>query len=48
MRICSSSPTNLNVRDGCFNRHPRIEVIVAGGAVRRADGAVIGFDRHQP
>ena len=23
-------------------RHPRIEVIVAGGAVRRADGAVIG------
>jgi DeoR family glycerol-3-phosphate regulon repressor len=23
-------------------RHPRIEVIVAGGAVRRADGAVVG------
>ena len=23
-------------------RHPRIEVIVAGGTVRRADGAVIG------
>ena len=26
----------------CLYRHPRIEVIVAGGAVRRADGAVIG------
>ena len=32
---------NLNVRC-CLYRHPRIEVIVAGGAVRRADGAVIG------
>ena len=25
-----------------LSRHPLIEVIVAGGAVRRADGAVIG------
>ena len=29
-------------------RHPRIEVIVAGGAVRRADGAVIGSTATQP
>jgi len=32
---------NLNVAMLLY-RHPRIEVIVAGGAVRRADGAVIG------
>ncbi|MDB5520815.1 MAG: DeoR family transcriptional regulator [Tardiphaga sp.] len=32
---------NLNVAMMLY-RHPRIEVIVAGGAVRRADGAVIG------
>jgi DeoR family transcriptional regulator, glycerol-3-phosphate regulon repressor len=32
---------NLNVAMALY-RHPRIEVIVAGGAVRRADGAVIG------
>ena len=29
-------------------RHPRIEVIVAGGAVRRADGAVIGSTAVEP
>ena len=28
-------------------RHPRIEVIVAGGAVRRADGAVVGSTATQ-
>ena len=33
--------SNLNVAMLLY-RHPRIEVIVAGGAVRRADGAVIG------
>jgi DeoR family glycerol-3-phosphate regulon repressor len=32
---------NLNVAMLLY-RHPRIEVIVAGGTVRRADGAVIG------
>jgi DeoR family glycerol-3-phosphate regulon repressor len=32
---------NLNVAMMLY-RHPRIEVIVAGGTVRRADGAVIG------
>src|SRR4029078_11001937 len=32
---------NLNAQMLLY-RHPRIEVIVAGGAVRRADGAVIG------
>ena len=32
---------NLNVAMLLY-RHPRIEVIVAGGAVRRADGAVVG------
>src|SRR4051794_30997986 len=32
---------NLNVAMLLY-RHPRIEVFVAGGAVRRADGAVIG------
>src|SRR5437899_1390289 len=32
---------NLNVAMTLY-RHPAIEVIVAGGAVRRADGAVIG------
>jgi DeoR family glycerol-3-phosphate regulon repressor len=32
---------NLNVAMQLY-RHPRIEVIVAGGTVRRADGAVIG------
>lgn len=32
---------NLNVAVMLY-RHPRIEVIVAGGAVRRSDGAVIG------
>ncbi len=32
---------NLNVAMALY-RHPRIEVIVAGGNVRRADGAVIG------
>ena len=32
---------NLNVAMLLY-RHPCIEVIVAGGAVRRADGAVIG------
>ena len=32
---------NLNVAMQLY-RYPRIEVIVAGGAVRRADGAVIG------
>jgi len=32
---------NLNVAMALY-RHPRIEVIVAGGTVRRADGAVIG------
>ncbi len=32
---------NLNVAAMLYP-HPRIEVIVAGGAVRRADGAVIG------
>jgi DeoR family glycerol-3-phosphate regulon repressor len=32
---------NLNVAMQLY-RHPRIEVIVAGGAVRRSDGAVIG------
>ena len=32
---------NLNVAMMLY-RHPRIEVIVTGGAVRRADGAVIG------
>src|SRR4029079_341312 len=32
---------NLNVAMLLY-RHPRIEVVVAGGTVRRADGAVIG------
>lgn len=32
---------NLNVATLLY-RHPRIEVVVAGGPVRRADGAVIG------
>jgi DeoR family transcriptional regulator, glycerol-3-phosphate regulon repressor len=32
---------NLNVAMLLY-RHPRIEVIVAGGAVRRSDGAVVG------
>src|SRR5437588_1017584 len=32
---------NLNVAMQLY-RHPRIEVIVAGGTVRRADGALIG------
>ncbi|MEA2819766.1 MAG: DeoR family transcriptional regulator, glycerol-3-phosphate regulon repressor, partial [Bradyrhizobium sp.] len=32
---------NLNVAMLLY-RHPRIEVIVAGGTVRRADGALIG------
>ena len=38
---------NLNVAMLLY-RHPRIEVIVAGGAVRRADGAVIGSTATQP
>jgi DeoR family transcriptional regulator, glycerol-3-phosphate regulon repressor len=32
---------NLNVAMALY-RHPRIEVVVAGGSVRRTDGAVIG------
>ena len=40
MRTCSYT-NNLNVAMLLY-RHPRIEVIVAGGTVRRADGAVIG------
>jgi DeoR family glycerol-3-phosphate regulon repressor len=32
---------NLNVAMALY-RHPRIEVVVAGGTVRRTDGAVIG------
>ena len=35
---------NLNVAMLLYP-HPRIEVIVAGGTVRRADGAVVGQDR---
>jgi DeoR family glycerol-3-phosphate regulon repressor len=37
---------NLNVAMLLY-RHPRIEVIVAGGAVRRADGAVVGSTATQ-
>src|SRR2546422_11257274 len=38
---------NLNVAMLLY-RHPRIEVIVAGGAGRRADGAVIGSTAIRP
>ncbi len=38
---------NLNVAMLLY-RHPRIEVVVAGGAVRRADGAVVGSTATQP
>jgi len=41
MRICCVITNNLNVAMMLY-RHQRIEVIVDGGAVRRADGAVIG------
>src|SRR5690349_13388345 len=37
---------NLNVAMLLY-RHPRIEVIVAGGTVRRADGAVVGSTATQ-
>ncbi len=37
---------NLNVAMLLY-RHPRIEVVVAGGAVRRADGAVVGSTATQ-
>ena len=37
---------NLNVAMLLY-RHPRIEVIVAGGAVRRADGARDRLDRDR-
>ena len=37
---------NLNVAMLLY-RHPRIEVMVAGGAVRRADGAVVGSTATQ-
>lgn len=37
---------NLNVAMQLY-RHPRMEVIVAGGTVRRADGAVIGSSANQ-
>ena len=37
---------NLNVAMLLY-RHPRIEVIVAGGAVRRSDGAVVGSTATQ-
>ncbi len=37
---------NLNVAMQLY-RHPRIEVIVAGGTVRRADGAVIGSTANE-
>src|SRR5262245_7013238 len=37
---------NLNVAMLLY-RHPRIEVVVAGGAVRRADGAVVGSPATQ-
>src|SRR5436190_1005487 len=32
---------NLNVATSLY-RHPRIEVIIAGGPVRRSDGGIIG------
>src|SRR5690348_9665104 len=37
---------NLNVAMLLY-RHPRIELVVAGGAVRRADGAVVGSSATQ-
>ncbi|MFX8840834.1 DeoR family transcriptional regulator, partial [Acinetobacter baumannii] len=37
---------NLNVAMLLY-RHPRIEVVVAGGTVRRADGAVVGSTATQ-
>src|SRR5438093_7278001 len=37
---------NLNVAMLLY-RHPRIEVIVTGGSVRRADGAVIGSSANK-
>jgi DeoR family glycerol-3-phosphate regulon repressor len=37
---------NLNVAMALY-RHPRIEVIVAGGTVRRSDGAVVGSTATQ-
>src|SRR5215470_11466127 len=37
---------NLNVAMLLY-RHPRIEVIVAGGAVRRPDGALLDFDYRE-
>ena len=40
-RACWSSPT-ISTWPMQLYPHPRIEVIVAGGSVRRADGAVVG------